>query len=48
LLTTLLSSLPAIADDIGQQGWDELSSATPEYDIRAIQHETLYSRLFQS
>jgi urease accessory protein len=48
LLTTLLPHLPAIADDIHQQGWDDLSSATPEYDIRAMQHETLYSRLFQS
>jgi urease accessory protein len=48
LLTTLLAHLPAIADDIRQQNWDDLSSATPEYDIRAMQHETLYSRLFQS
>jgi urease accessory protein len=48
LLTTLLTHLPAIADDIRQQGWDDLSSAAPEFDIRAMQHETLYSRLFQS
>lgn len=48
LLTTLLTHLPAIADDIRQQGWDDLASAAPEFDIRAMQHETLYSRLFQS
>jgi urease accessory protein len=48
VLTALLSQLPAIADDITQQSWDDLSSAAPEYDIRAMQHEALYSRLFQS
>lgn len=48
LLTTLLTHLPALADDIRQQGWDDLASAAPEFDIRAMQHETLYSRLFQS
>jgi urease accessory protein len=48
LLTALLPHLPAIADDIRQQSWDDLSSAAPELDIRAMQHETLYSRLFQS
>jgi len=48
LLTMLLPHLPVIADDICQQGWDDLSSAAPEFDIRAMQHETLYSRLFQS
>jgi urease accessory protein len=48
LLATLLTHLPAIADDIRQQGWDDLTSAAPEFDIRAMQHETLYSRLFQS
>ena len=48
VLTTLLTHLPAIADDIRQQGWEDLASAAPEFDIRAMQHETLYSRLFQS
>ena len=48
LLTMLLPHLPVIADDICQQGWDDFSSAAPEFDIRAVQHETLYSRLFQS
>jgi urease accessory protein len=48
LLATLLPHLPAIADDIRQQGWDDLCSAAPEFDIRAMQHETLHSRLFQS
>ena len=48
LLTALLPHLPVIADDIHQQGWDDLSSAAPEFDIRAMQHETLYSRLFRS
>jgi urease accessory protein len=48
LLTTLLPHLPVIADAIRQQGWEDLSSAAPELDIRAMQHETLYSRLFQS
>lgn len=48
LLVTLLGSLPAIATDIHQQSWDDLSTTVPEYDIRAMQHETLYSRLFQS
>jgi urease accessory protein len=48
LLTALLPRLPGIADDIQRQGWDDLSSAAPEFDIRAMQHETLYSRLFQS
>jgi urease accessory protein len=48
LLTALLPHLPVIADEIGQQGWDDLSSAAPEFDIRGMQHETLYSRLFQS
>jgi urease accessory protein len=48
LLSTLLTSLPALATDIHQQGWDDLFSAAPEFDIRAMQHETLYSRLFQS
>ena len=48
LLTTLLPHLPVIADDIRQQSWDDLSSAAPDFDIRAMQHETLYSRLFQS
>jgi urease accessory protein len=48
LLTALLPHLPAIADDIHQQCWDDLSSAAPDFDIRAMQHETLYSRLFQS
>jgi urease accessory protein len=48
LLTALLPRLPVIADVIQQQGWDDLSSAAPEFDIRAMQHEILYSRLFQS
>jgi urease accessory protein len=48
LLTVLLPHLPAIADDIHQQSWDDLSSAAPDFDIRAMQHEMLYSRLFQS
>jgi urease accessory protein len=48
LLATLLRDLPVIADDIRQQGWDDLSSAAPEFDIRAMQHENLYSRLFRS
>ena len=48
LLTALLPHLPPIAEDIRRQSWDDLSSATPEFDIRAMQHETLYSRLFQS
>jgi urease accessory protein len=48
LLTALLPHLPAIADDIHRQGWDDLSSAAPDFDIRAMQHETLYTRLFQS
>jgi urease accessory protein len=48
LLTALLPHLPVIADDIHQRGWDDLSSAAPEFDIRAMQHETLYSRLFRS
>jgi urease accessory protein len=48
LLTALLPHLPVIADVIQQQGWDDLSSTAPEFDIRAMQHETLYSRLFQS
>jgi urease accessory protein len=48
LLTALLPHLPLIADDIRQQGWDDLFGTAPEFDIRAMQHETLYSRLFQS
>lgn len=48
VLTRLLTSLPGIAEAISQQGWDDLSSAAPGFDIRAMQHETLYSRLFQS
>jgi urease accessory protein len=48
MLTALLPLLPAIADDIHRQGWDDLASAAPDFDIRAMQHETLYSRLFQS
>jgi urease accessory protein len=48
LLTALLPHLPVIADDIHQQSWDDLSSTAPEFDIRAMQHETLYSRLFRS
>jgi urease accessory protein len=48
LLAALLQDLPGIADGIRQQGWDDLCSAAPEFDIRAMQHETLYSRLFRS
>jgi urease accessory protein len=48
LLTTLLPHLPVIADAIRRQGREDLSSAALELDIRAMQHETLYSRLFQS
>jgi urease accessory protein len=48
VLAALLQHLPVIADDICQQGWDDLCSAAPEFDIRAMQHETLYSRLFRS
>jgi urease accessory protein len=48
LLSTLLKSVPALATAIHQQGWDDLSSMAPEFDIRGMQHETLYSRLFQS
>jgi urease accessory protein len=48
LLAALLPHLPVIADDIQQQSWDDLSSAAPDFDIRAMQHETLYTRLFQS
>jgi urease accessory protein len=48
VLAALLPHLPAIADDIHHQNWDDLSSAAPEFDIRAMQHEVLYSRLFQS
>ncbi|MBI3327540.1 MAG: urease accessory protein UreF [Nitrospinae bacterium] len=48
VLTSLLTCLPAIGNAISQQGWDDLSSAAPGFDIRAMRHETLYSRLFQS
>jgi urease accessory protein len=48
LLAELLRHLPAIAADVGRQGWDDLASGAPELEIRAMQHETLYSRLFQS
>ena len=48
LLTALLPLLPAIAEAVGQQGWDDLATATPALDIYAMQHEMLYSRLFQS
>lgn len=48
VLTSLLTGLPPIADAISQQGWDDLSNAAPGFDIRAMRHETLYSRLFQS
>ncbi|MBI3327160.1 MAG: urease accessory protein UreF [Nitrospinae bacterium] len=48
VLMSLLTHLPAIADAIREQGWDDLSSAAPAFDIRAMRHETLYSRLFQS
>jgi urease accessory protein len=48
LLAVSVQHLPAIADDIRQHGWNDLSSAAPEFDIRAMQHETLYSRLFRS
>jgi urease accessory protein len=48
LLARLLTHLPAIADNIAHQGWPEVASAAPEFDIRAMQHEALYSRLFQS
>jgi urease accessory protein len=48
LLATLLPHLPAIADGIRRQGWNDLCSAAPEFDIRAMQHETLSSRLFRS
>jgi urease accessory protein len=48
MLTALLPHVTTSADDISRQGWDDLSSATPEFEIRAMQHETLYSRLFQS
>jgi urease accessory protein len=48
LLAELLLYLPPIADAIRQQGWDDLASAAPAFDIRAMQHETLYSRLFRS
>jgi urease accessory protein len=48
VLTALLPQLPAMADAIDQQGWDDLSTATPALDIHAMQHEVLYSRLFQS
>jgi urease accessory protein len=48
LLATMLTRLPAIADAVSHQGWDDLASAAPEFDIRAMQHEALYSRLFQS
>jgi urease accessory protein len=48
MLTVLLPYVTTIADEISHQGWDDLSGAGPEFDIRAMQHETLYSRLFQS
>ena len=48
LLAALLPDVTTIADEISRQGWDDLASAAPEFDIRAMQHETLYSRLFQS
>jgi urease accessory protein len=48
LLAALLTQLPAIADDVSRQDWDDLSTATPALDIHAMRHETLYSRLFQS
>lgn len=48
VLMTLLTSLPDIAGAISRQGWDDISSAAPGFDIRAMQHEMLYSRLFQS
>lgn len=48
LLATLLAGLPTIATAIRQQGWEDLSSTVPEFDIRTMQHERLYSRLFQS
>jgi urease accessory protein len=48
MLTALLPQITTIADEISWQGWGDLSSATPEFEIRAMQHETLYSRLFQS
>jgi urease accessory protein len=48
VLLSLLTSLPAVAEEVSRQGWDDLCSAAPGSDIRAMQHETLYSRLFQS
>jgi urease accessory protein len=48
VLLALLASLPEIAEAIGQQGWDDLMSAAPGFDIRSMRHERLYSRLFQS
>jgi urease accessory protein len=48
MLTVLLPHVTTIAEEISRQSWDDLSSAAPEFEIRAMQHETLYSRLFQS
>jgi urease accessory protein len=48
LLAELLPHLPPIADAIRQQGWDDLASAAPAFDIHAMQHEIVYSRLFRS
>jgi urease accessory protein len=48
VLVALVPHLLTIADDIRRQGWDDLCSTAPELDIRAMQHETLYSRLFRS
>jgi len=48
VLRSLLTLLPGIADTISRQDWDDLMSAAPGLDIRAMRHERLYSRLFQS
>ncbi|MGH8060239.1 MAG: urease accessory protein UreF [Candidatus Entotheonellia bacterium] len=48
VLLYLLTLLPGIADTISHQSWDDLTSAAPGLDIRAMRHERLYSRLFQS
>jgi urease accessory protein len=48
LLLALAALLPAIADEAGALGDDDLCNYAPGFAILCSQHETQYSRLFRS
>ena len=48
ILSDCYSTLDAVVSDVMELGEEDLCLSAPGFDIRGIQHETLYSRIYMS